>query len=449
MEYISQCIDLNKVKTDSFNLIAAGCGTGKSYFACTALKKHYPDIRANEMMIVTSRAMTVYQQSNYQDVRKYVSDIIPYWRGEEEMYRNNGIQIMTYDKLIDILLYQNDKEFETLSSVKLVVFDECHAIFSDEYIHGMTGLQVWIRGCLYQKDKIIFGMTATPDYFLYKSNLLGLKINVMNKDCLIRYKAKRILCTSYWDLPYIINRELIGRTIVMCGSLKQCEWLHANIPESEILTSRLNKNNTARMDAIRDMIVEHGTFPNDIKVLICTSTAREGYSISPESGVKNVVCTIATYLNVIQFSGRVRADLDNIIVGDRTNCDYENADYFQKQRSDFYLFRKGKSNKWADDMKDLTAGKVMVYKAIPDATEFRSVINSMLGKEIYEKSDKQKICESFKICKLSSLPSKRISYMTAIHWIEENMQDEYEVISGVKSVNGSTRSYRKILRRAS
>ena len=72
--YISDLIQTG----DSFsphclNLIAAGCGAGKSYFVARHLPKLFPAINPCDMLFVTSRSITVDQQA-----REYQGSVLKY-----------------------------------------------------------------------------------------------------------------------------------------------------------------------------------------------------------------------------------------------------------------------------------------------------------------------------------------------------------------------------------
>jgi superfamily II DNA or RNA helicase len=124
-KFISDYIDFYKATKTKFNIVASGCGTGKTYWVANTVTESLPHIKPAEMIFVTSRSLIVEQQSKEDGITKFnprnvIS--IKCWSGEEdslEVIAAKGIQIMTYDKIINILKTQNTEGFETLSKVKL------------------------------------------------------------------------------------------------------------------------------------------------------------------------------------------------------------------------------------------------------------------------------------------------------------------------------------------
>ena len=161
MEYIKDYINLTVLDKRKFNLICSGTGTGKTYYIANEFRHQLPHIKPHEIIFVASRSLIVEQQNKVKGISKFSlknKNIIRYWHGEIDsldVIRDAGIQIMTYDKIINILSKKNIEGLETLSKVKVIVFDECHTLFSDTFIKDMEMLKVWIRDTLYTGKKII------------------------------------------------------------------------------------------------------------------------------------------------------------------------------------------------------------------------------------------------------------------------------------------------------
>ena len=99
----------------SSNLFAAGCGTGKTWYIGNKLLRDFPHLKPQEVLFVTSRAMIVDQQIKNTSISKYNPKdiaIVKYWNGVTDTLdevEHSGIQVMTYDKLIDILISKNTR----------------------------------------------------------------------------------------------------------------------------------------------------------------------------------------------------------------------------------------------------------------------------------------------------------------------------------------------------
>jgi hypothetical protein len=331
MQFISDYIDTSLVDKEKFNIIASGTGTGKTHFIGKELQHRFPNIKHHEILFIASRSLIVDQQSKEEEIEKYQPNnltYIKYWNGEEnhEYLLGNGIQIMTYDKIIRILQTQNKEGLETLDKVKIIVFDECHTLFSDKFIRDIEMLKVWIRDTLYTGKKIIIGMTATPNILSYYQKQWGVSTNQLNKETIINYKAKQLHCTDFKTIPYIVTTQLEGKTMIMCYSYTDCLKLKEQIPNSFVLISQSNKSFTPAMDKVRQYIIDYESLPDtyededgskkELNVLITTSTLREGVNLREHSGVRNIICCFTDELHITQFVGRCRYNIDNLIVAD-------------------------------------------------------------------------------------------------------------------------------------
>lgn len=370
IKFISNEISSMDVSRTNFNIISSGTGTGKTYFVANELNKYFPNIRYSEILFVTSRSLIVEQQSKSERISKYDMNnrlYINHWNGltdSTQLLERKGIQIMTYDKIINILATKNFEGLETLSKIKLLIFDECHSLFSDKFIKDIEMLKVWIRDTLYMGNKIIIGMTATPNIIFHYQKEWGVTVNQINSKVLINYRAKQLHCTDFDTIPYIIaTNQIEGRTIIMCYSVEDCYKLKNKIPNSCVLVSKSNsKHFTKEMKILREYIVENESLPDTfiedgierkLDVLITTSTLREGVNLREESGVRNVICCFTDELHITQFMGRCRFDIDNLIVA-HTYIRTDNFDmdsYLSNCRSAFKDFMRSKnSTSWFDSI---------------------------------------------------------------------------------------------------
>lgn len=376
--FISDLIDFTKADKTKFNIIASGCGTGKTFFVANKVREYLPWVKSSEILFVVSRAMIVDQQSKQSGITKYNPNNITnikHWNGEEdslELLKSKDIQIMTYDKIIDILLEGNSEGYETLSKIKIIFFDECHAMFSDTFIEDMEALKVWIRDTLNKGKKYITGMTATPRIIYYNNNW-GVSLNQINKEIIMKYKAKQLYCTNFNTLHFLLaNKEIQGKTMVMCYSIEDCYKLKKKIPNSFVLVSKSNSKEYIPevMEEVRQYIVDNESLPDTyleiidvdsnkkiiterrkLEVLITTSTLREGVNLREDSNVKNIAITFTDELHISQWVGRCRYDVDNLIIAES----YIRSDNFTKNKRKSYIFQSREQYK--DFMKDINHTK--------------------------------------------------------------------------------------------
>lgn len=469
-------IDLNKVQKNAFNLISSGCGTGKSYFVMHHLQEHYPDVAPEEIIIVTSRSITADQQSRDDGVTKYKANdksIINYWNGDD---RGNDIvagtgdtRIMTYDKFIHLLDYCNSVGRQTLCKAKIVVFDECHSIFSDEFIKNLGMVRLWIHQQVRAQNQIIMGLTATPDIVLENSERWGVRINRLNDEVFMRYKAKQMICANLSGLPQLIRR-LPGKTLVMCKSIAQCEELAKKIPHSFVLVSGSNTDKfTPEMSWLRDYITKNSVIPDKrfvplaadtgrwepIKVLIATSTVREGFNLIEASGVKNIVSCLSDDLHVVQIAGRARYNLDNLVVvaTTLTGDDRRHPDgYMQSRRREFNDFMSGLNDgkKWFASVSHIVnhdLDDVQIFSNCSDAEGFKLYLNdnwvSGTSEEIrlYSAQHAKQLIDKCIEYKVTGLPKSKVSWQKVLKLIE---QLGYRVESGRAVIDGKRVTYKTI-----
>lgn len=473
---------------DELNIIASGCGTGKSYLVGNKLLEYYPEIKPIEILFITSRSIIVDQQSKSRNINKYELNnqhLIDKLNGVEDsiLYlKNKGITIMTYDKIIDILINKNNERYKTLQGIKIVILDECHTLFSDTFMKNIEVVKVWIRDTIYLKEKIFLGLTATPNILYYFQSRWGVKINKLNNDVFIKYRAKQLHCTNLETLPYIIaTNKLKGKTIIMCGSITECFNLQDQLPNAAVLVSKSSPHYTKDMDNIRKSIVDNKkppcTFNYPIKrnldgdgiefeerkleILITTSTLREGINISEESGIRNVVSCYQDELHIIQFMGRCRYNIDNLVVVDTYNR-YNNLsdnEYLNICKNDFKEYMISKSNtKWFDDISYIVEHDCYDTKRFilgTDEKKFIKYINNRwlvpIGiddKEldlykIWRQEDKEAIVEMAIKCKIYSLCKSQITFNKVINTLIETLG--YEIITDRYTVNKQKHTYKLII----
>lgn len=477
--FISNIINPQDFVKDKFNLIASGCGTGKTKFVSQTLPDAFSDVALEEILLVTSRSLVSEQQAKTEErITKYSRKnlrVVKYWNHETDdidSVEGKGIQIMTYDKIIEIISMRNPTETEVLERIKIIVFDECHAMFSDQFIPDTAALRIWIRDTVRQNTKYIVGLTATPDIIFFYRPMWGVEINQVNKEVLPGYVANQLICTNFETVPYLFSSgQLIGRTIVMCHSLANCRKLQQQIPNSTILISPNNKEYTRDMDIIRSSIIMKGTLPDYytdtngerrvLETLLTTSTAREGFNLCEGSGVRNVVCCYGDPLHVVQFAGRARYNLDKIVVAD-TYIPEDNMKrdmYLVSERKEFKEFLHNYASfKWFSNVRHLVKhGLEGVLRICLSANEskFISYINGKWlvpvdatqeeidKRKIWRMEDKDEIVDRYCECKITDLARRYVSFNRVITNMEGTMG--YKIDSARQRIGKEQKTYKLVV----
>ena len=322
--YISDLIQTG----DSFsphclNLIAAGCGAGKSYFVARHLPRLFPAIDPCDMLFVTSRSITVDQQA-----REYRGSVLKYDPEDEELIKHwtqmrpvkpdmhpECMRLMTFDKLVDLITHHRHPDHTILEGVRVVVVDECHALLSDTFIRGIDSISTWMKMAMRLQDTIMIGLTATPNILYASEEWHGFPIRQVLDEPLTLYKADRLWIVNETELVSMLrDGTLRGKTIVMGDSRDRMAKMAAEVSNSAVLISQYASGYTQQMERMRETIVQEGVLEPEVDVLFATTTLREGVTLRPESGVRNVVTMLPDELHVSQFLGRCRFDVENLVV---------------------------------------------------------------------------------------------------------------------------------------
>jgi len=416
------------LRPDRFNLITGNCGCGKSTFVARGLIEKYREafgvqLEEREVMVVTSRAVTRAQFANDNDNVEELDirdeDLLSYFNdgddaGLEELHASK-IPIMTYDRFIH-LVFGRKKKYgkKVLSHIKVFVFDECQALMVDRYIHGMEYLCTWVQERVVSgEDTYFIGITATPAPFLYVNEAtVNMPVNVVNEEVLVPYKAAHVICTDFpGALEMLRTHELPGKNIFMTTKKDECGIVYQLVPDSAIVIGVNNKDAQIQcernlktrqdrdspfdvvyqkyMDYIRGVIIDSGRIPDsvstmntllkkqsvrNVNTLVTTSTLREGFTLREGSGVRNVFVLGTDDLNIPQFLGRARYNVDNLVVV-RPSVVYGDQlmrEYYMRSLWEFDDFVAGKDDSWFVNMESL-------FSCGPDDVEVRP--------ELFEKDE--------------------------------------------------------------
>lgn len=442
-KYISDVINLNNLDTKCFNLVYSFCGTGKTYFVGNHLLHYLGDVKPQEIIFVTSRSMIVEQQAriNDQNICKFNPrnmDIIRSWNGESDIptdMLDEGIQTMTIDKLIYMIMHCGSYDTETLEKAKVFIFDECHMLFSDMFIRGMDILHLWIYLQIKRGDKIFIGLTATPNILIQAERDWSVRINLLNEEPLMHYKVRNLYCTRFNELEQIAkDPRFTGKTMIMCYSVNNCFELQRYFPNSAVLISPSNKKYIPEeMDSVRDYIVENETLPDTfmrdgkitpLDTLITTSTMREGVNLREESGIRNVICCIPDELHITQFAGRCRFDIENLIVV--YQCihreKYQNQ-YLYDKRMEFREFMNNPEDRmWFDTIKHLLVDPTKSPEILHYQHSYLEtcIDNRFLECKIYLDEDKDYIIQQAKKDKIFNLPNQCYTFNRIMRYLEDS-----------------------------
>lgn len=428
------------------------------------------------MVFVTSRAITKEQQARNRGSEKYTGKILPYWNDkfadDDDKLAMCGIQLMTYDQMIAAINSTASEGSEVLHNVKIVIYDECHVLFSDEFISNMNDLRLWTREVIYGSRKLFIGLSATTKIIDFYAKAWGAPIRRINKEVVTGYRAKQLIRTNAETVPYLISaNKLSGKTMIMCHSIAMCNELASHLSNAAVLVSKNSKDFTPEMNRIRNYIIEHEELPptffdvdtceRDLEVLIATSTLREGFNLRESSGVRNIITCMTDELHVTQFAGRCRYNIDNLVIADTLIIEDNlriNDSYIAQSRKEFRDYMLNKTCiKWFAPIQHLVEHDVYHIKKFvlgPDDNRFVNYINGkwLVPKgadaavqqkyKIWRDADKDEIVELAKDCRLFSIPS-RVSFIGVIKLLQNCLG--YDVDSGQSLFHGDRHTYKLIV----
>lgn len=317
-KYISSVIgDIDDIVRQYGNkiLIAAGVGSGKTYWVKNILSKQ------GRVLFITSRRAKVDE-----DVRDSRFVRIDSMSLTENQYitTNAGIESLLkqyYLNGIDVS--------ELLGLFNYIVVDEIHSIAVDSsFARSSFALNAFIMYAVSQ-GKVVIGMTGTPEpmlsYFDYHDwHLIDLRkkcryvhpdritlidktdVTEMIRQCIRRNKRVVYFANMRGEISELIRsvvdeKILRESQIAVIVSTETRQLLQDDL--KEVLKGKEEKIQEQSIIAYR-FITQKKEIPDSCRLLICTSALREGVDI--ENDDCEIICENHILTNIIQFFGRVR-----------------------------------------------------------------------------------------------------------------------------------------------
>ena len=393
MTYIKDIVKQGDIIPRAFNLVDAGCGTGKTTFCTEGLFSLFPGLKPEEIVFATSRSIVANQMAqnkNVQVERAYIPEDC-YNKNDPDLAEisRGGISVMTYDVFAKCFAQgYGDTGRPAFCDKKVIVVDECHALLTDRFIAGIDLIISGLRMIINYTDCIVIGLTATAGIFYRYGPRLLSPVHRVCAPIPTNHPAKHLVYTRMEMLPELFSRgKLEGRSIILAPTIKDCQYLQERIPNSAILMSQGRKYTQSKrdpapdvvyekyMDDIRSRIVNSQTIPEYIyvrdhasgkqekkklDVLISTTTLREGFSLVEASGVRNVICCFPDDVHVTQFLGRCRYQVDCLVVAPpaKLGMQHPYKEYFDAAMKSYDRLWKCSDATWLESVQALLAEPV-------------------------------------------------------------------------------------------
>lgn len=321
--YLSDAISnrggIDKIIEDSKNnkiLIEAGVGAGKSHWVRNVLSKQ------GKVLFITSRRAKVDEDVRHSRFVEITSSDL-----------TDNQYIATNAKIENLVrqYYLHDTSISNLlDEFDYIVVDEIHSIAADStFARSAYALERFIYYAA-EQGKVVIGMTGTPEpmeNYFERHNWRTIKlrdtcryvhpsrISLIEKEEVIdvmqeSLRTKRIVyfVNMREEIPQLINKVVRNNLLtkkeiaVIVGSNAR-KTLKADLKEA--LKSTVD-NVWEQSNNTYNSIINKQRIPEDCRLLICTSSLREGVDIKNDD--IEIFCENHILTNIIQFFGRVRSD---------------------------------------------------------------------------------------------------------------------------------------------
>lgn len=328
--------EINGNKDSNLILITAGVGAGKNTWVQKCLTQ---ELRGFEkILFITSRKLIKEQMlKDFNFSNEYIA------------CKNYGLNyVITHHSLKGF--FQNPESLQKLNEIgfKYIVIDEVHSLIADAgYTDTAFYLYTLIQYYHAHGVKIICLSATTKNVLAFFEHFKSFKHfdfteeckNVKPKTVKVISKAKAFqllsqanssnkmiymansvndICNSYYKKltqDFNINKNSIGIII----SDNRCK--------SEKSTTKNNnlKSCLDNMPTLIEHIINQEVLPENTNILLATSRIREGINIKDDS-IKAMFCEAHDIIDISQFSGRYRGNVETLYIIHDTKAHYKKED---------------------------------------------------------------------------------------------------------------------------
>lgn len=317
-KYLSEVVSLETLLKDKLNIIKAPTGSGKTYFALTAIPATLTDaahkvvylidtINGKEQLLRNYNARPIYRNWDVE-----VS--------EEALYfeTDNRIVIITYARFG--MLLEKDPDFH--SHFDYIICDELHSLIKFQYYSPRPNAHSVARCGLERAVKnertTVIALSATPERIKEEFHTEHYEVPIDNAD-LIRYETKQII--NYSNLEYLLTTLdpsdtgicYVSRITAMIALAEKaqesgikaiCIWSISN-PDHHMNDEQL---------AVRRSMLNNYAIPSEYNLVFINASSETSLKI--KSPVDYVIVHNTNYDTQVQVRGRVNNDLARLYLPD-------------------------------------------------------------------------------------------------------------------------------------
>lgn len=313
-KYLSELVSLKMLKKDSLNIIEAPTGSGKSYFALTAIPESIPDAHYKVVYLIDTVNGKEQLLKNYN-----TASYCAWWKRlvtEGTIYfgEDRRIVIMTYAKFGQ--LSEENPAFH--NSFNYIICDELPSLIKFQYFSQRPNLHSIAREGLenaVRNDKTtVIALSATPN-LIHKEFHAPLYDVPIDENEIRRYETKDII--NYTNLEYLLSSLELNETgicyVRRIGEMKKMEEIARDLGFNPIsIWSIRNKDHIMNDEqlSVRKSILEDFTFPSEYNLLFINASSETSLKI--KSHVDYVIVHSNDYDTQVQVRGRVNSDLSKL-----------------------------------------------------------------------------------------------------------------------------------------
>lgn len=333
-QHISDVISFDEFAPGKINLIFSPCGSGKTTFMETKLKKYAKDRPQDILHLSPTCALR-----DMVNAHNSTSSITELPNGHKlKGPKQNGITAITYAKFGHLI--EQEKEAGTYSRDEwwgknaVICLDEIqqavNQLYYDEKRDSITktALEELIKRSE-DDSNLVIAFSATPksavnfivDYFHWKKTGLNIVKSVLN---LQGYKDNRTI--KYKRLDQLVEQiDPLKRGMIYIDTISQIKDTVSQletrgIPAVGIWSVRSNQRMSDKQWETVDSLVNNDAIPNDVQVLVLNAAYQTGLNIDPrKSHLDYVIVHSANKDTQTQARGRYRGDIDTVYL--KTNDD--------------------------------------------------------------------------------------------------------------------------------
>ena len=310
-KYLSEVVSLDTLAKDKLNIVKAPTGSGKTYFALTAIPATLTDATHKVVYLIDTINGREQILKNYN-----TRPINRYWEvevnGEALSFDDdNRIVIITYAKF-GILL---EKYPDFHENFEYIICDELHSLFkfarfgSQPNSHSIAkhGIERAVRN---EHTKVI-ALSATPDRIKREFKAPTFDVPIDDRD-LIHYESKQVI--PYTNLNYLLTSLepsdtgicFVSRITTMKAIEEEARELGLN-PISVWSIRNTDHTMSEEQLRVRQHILDNFEIPAEYHLLIINASSETSLKI--KSPVDYVIVHSNEAETQIQVRGRVNSDL--------------------------------------------------------------------------------------------------------------------------------------------